>query len=98
METLYGHMSRFAAGIHPGVHVNQGQMIGYVGATGRATGPHLHFEVRIDEKPVNPLAVRATGGRQLSGKDLVAFRTTRDKVVAMMKSAPSAVDVADAQQ
>jgi murein DD-endopeptidase MepM/ murein hydrolase activator NlpD len=96
MQTLYGHMSRFAAGIREGVHVNQGQVIGYVGSTGRSTGPHLHFEVRLNDKPVNPLAVRPTGGRQLAGKDLIAFHTTRDKVVAMMQSAPSAVDVAQA--
>jgi murein DD-endopeptidase MepM/ murein hydrolase activator NlpD len=89
LETLYGHMSRFAAGIHDGVHVNQGQVIGYVGSTGRSTGPHLHFEVRIDNKPVNPLAVRATGGSQLAGKDLANFRAQREKLTALMETAPS---------
>jgi len=89
LETLYAHMSRFAAGIHEGVHVNQGQVIGYVGSTGRSTGPHLHFEVRIDDKPVNPLAVRATGGNQLEGKDLVSFKAQREKLVALMDKAPS---------
>ena len=96
LETLYGHMSRFAAGIREGVHVNQGQVIGYVGATGMATGPHLHFEVRIDDHPVNPNVVRSTGGKQLAGKDFNAFKANRDKVLAMMKQAPSATDVADA--
>lgn len=89
LETLYGHMSRFATGIHEGVHVNQGQVIGYVGSTGRSTGPHLHFEVRIDDKPVNPLAVRATGGSQLAGKDLTNFKALREKLVALMETAPS---------
>ena len=89
LETLYAHMSRFAAGIHEGVHVNQGQVIGYVGSTGRSTGPHLHFEVRIDDKPVNPQAVRATGGSQLEGKDLVSFKAQREKLVALMDKAPS---------
>ncbi|MBG1232672.1 M23 family metallopeptidase [Aestuariivirga litoralis] len=98
LETLYAHMSRFAAGIRDGVHVNQGQVIGYVGATGRATGPHLHFEVRINDRPVNPTAVRSTGGRQLAGKDFASFKANRDKVLAMMQNAPSAVDVADASK
>lgn len=96
LETLYAHMSRFAAGIRNGVHVNQGQVIGYVGATGQATGPHLHFEVRINDRPVNPTAVRTTGGKQLAGKDFANFKANREKVLAMMQKAPSAVDVANA--
>jgi len=96
LQTLYGHMSRFAAGIREGGHVNQGQVIGYVGSTGRSTGPHLHFEVRVDDRPVNPMTVRSAGGRQLAGKDLVAFRSTKEKVVAMMQNAPSANEVAQA--
>ena len=96
-QTLYGHMSRFAAGIHEGVHVNQGQVIGYIGSTGRSTGPHLHFEVRIDDRPINPNSVRATGGRQLTGKDLVAFRAQRDRIIAMMDK-PANVAQAGATQ
>lgn len=97
-QTLYGHMSRFAAGIHPGVQVNQGQIIGYVGATGRATGPHLHYEVRVDEEPVNPLTVRATGGRQLAGKDFDSFRSNRTKIADLMENAPSSDKVAQTAQ
>ena len=96
LQTMYAHMSRFAAGIREGVHVNQGQVIGYVGTTGRSTGPHLHFEVRIDDRPVNPMSVRAVGGRQLAGRDLSNFRAQRDKVLAMMEKAPSANAVAQA--
>lgn len=95
-KTLYGHMSRFADGIRPGVHINQGQVIGYVGSTGRSTGPHLHYEVRINDRPTNPLLIRATGGRQLAGKDLENFRSNKIKVLALMQDAPSAGRVAQA--
>ena len=97
-KTLYGHLSRFADGIRPGVRVNQGQVIGYVGSTGRSTGPHLHYEVRINDHPTNPMLIRASGGRQLAGKDLMAYRINKDRIVAMMKDAPSAVQVAQTNQ
>ncbi len=96
LQTMYAHMSRFAAGIREGTHVNQGQVIGYVGTTGRSTGPHLHFEVRYDDKPVNPMSVRGAGGHQLAGRDLANFRAQRDRVIAMMQKAPSANEVAQA--
>jgi murein DD-endopeptidase MepM/ murein hydrolase activator NlpD len=93
-ETVYAHMSRIPTTIKPGVAVRQGQVIGFVGSTGRSTGPHAHFEIRIDGKPVNPLKVKATGGRQLTGKILAAFRQHMQKIVAMMKAAPDATRVA----
>lgn len=95
-KTMYAHMSRFAQGIRSGVHVNQGQVIGYVGSTGRSTGPHLHYEVRMNDRPTNPTAIRATGGKQLAGKDLQKFRANKIKVLAMMQDAPSASQVAQA--
>jgi murein DD-endopeptidase MepM/ murein hydrolase activator NlpD len=97
-ETLYAHMSKLAAGIHEGSKVNQGQIIGYVGATGRATGPHLHYEVRVGGHPINPLNVKATGGRQLAGKEMQKFKSYKQKLLAMMQSAPSATQVAQAGQ
>ncbi|HOG16271.1 MAG TPA: peptidoglycan DD-metalloendopeptidase family protein [Syntrophales bacterium] len=57
-RTYYGHLSGIAKGIRTGTHVEQGQLIGYVGATGLATGPHLHYEMRISDKPLNPLSVK----------------------------------------
>jgi murein DD-endopeptidase MepM/ murein hydrolase activator NlpD len=97
-ETLYGHMSRLADGIIPGAAVRQGQVIGYVGATGRATGPHLHYEVRVANRPVNPMRIKASGGRQLAGRDLKSFDELKNRIVAMMKVAPSGTRVAQAQQ
>jgi murein DD-endopeptidase MepM/ murein hydrolase activator NlpD len=97
-KTLYAHMSRLAAGIRSGAHVNQGQVIGYVGTTGRSTGPHLHYEVRVSDRPVNPTAIRAAGGKQLAGKDLQNFRNIKARVVAMMQTAPTSTQLAQAGQ
>ena len=76
----YGHMSRFAAGLHVGSHVRQGQVIGYVGATGRATGPHLHYEVHVNEVQVNPLSIKMEPGRKLAGTDLTAFDAATEEI------------------
>jgi murein DD-endopeptidase MepM/ murein hydrolase activator NlpD len=95
-ETLYAHMSRIASGIKAGTQVNQGQVIGYVGATGQATGPHLHYEIRVKGKPVNPMEVKAAGGRKLSGDMLAAFEAHKQKLVAMMRTAPASTQLAQA--
>ncbi len=68
-ETLYAHMSKLAAGVRRGAKVNQGQIIGYVGSTGRSTGPHLHYEVRVNNRPVNPTRIKAAGGKQLAARN-----------------------------
>jgi murein DD-endopeptidase MepM/ murein hydrolase activator NlpD len=75
IETKYGHMSRIAA--YAGEVVHRGQVIGYVGSTGLSTGPHLHFEVLKNGRPVNPKSVASIGGGgpgQLAGAQLVAFQ------------------------
>ena len=97
-ETLYAHMSRLADGIRPGGKVRQGQVIGYVGSTGRSTGPHLHYEVRVNDRPVNPTRVKASGSQQLAGKDLKTFKQLQTKVAAMMKTAPSGTQVAQVEE
>lgn len=72
-STLYAHQSRFAKGLKKGAKVSQGDLIGYVGATGWATGPHLHYEFRISNKPVDPLSVDLPVARALEGPDRDAF-------------------------
>ncbi len=72
-ETYYGHLSAFAPGIRPGRAVSQGDVIAYVGATGIATGPHLHYEVRIAGKPYNPLSVKLPGSPPLAAAQRARF-------------------------
>ena len=97
-ETLYAHMSKLAAGIRTGTKVNQGQIIGYVGATGRVTGPHLHYEVRVAGRAVNPQQVKSSGSKQLAGQDLRKFKLYKQRVVALMQSTPPTTQVAQAGQ
>jgi len=73
-STAYGHMKSFAKGIRPGVSVTQGQIIAYVGSTGRSTGPHLHYEIIQNGKRINPLTAKAAAGADLSGKNLQNFK------------------------
>ncbi len=73
-ETAYGHMTGFAKGMAAGVRVHQGQVIGYVGMTGLATGPHLHYEVRKNGTPINPVEFSMPVGPKLAGRELKKFR------------------------
>jgi len=74
-STLYGHMSRFHRGMRVGKHVNQGQVIGYVGSTGRATGPHLHYEFRINGVFRNPLTVKLPDAKPINSAYVQDFET-----------------------
>jgi murein DD-endopeptidase MepM/ murein hydrolase activator NlpD len=78
LATVYGHLSAFAPGIEPGVRVEQGEVVGFTGMTGRTTGPHLHFELLSNGRPTNPIGNPATKRGQLRGPDLERLR----KVVA----------------
>lgn len=82
-STGYAHMNSFARGIKPGARVKQGQVIGYVGSTGRSTGPHLHFEIVKNGKKVDPLKVKAATGNNLSGKELNLFKAEMKKIMAL---------------
>jgi murein DD-endopeptidase MepM/ murein hydrolase activator NlpD len=77
-STAYGHMSRFASGMRRGLKVSQGEIIGYVGATGWATGPHLHYEFRVANQPRDPLKVDIPSALPLAGTELQHFRSVAD--------------------
>lgn len=81
-ETAYGHMQRFASGIRPGVTVRKGQIIGYVGNTGRSTGPHLHFEIIRHGQRINPLKAAVATGNDLGGRQLAEFKRVMAQINA----------------
>jgi murein DD-endopeptidase MepM/ murein hydrolase activator NlpD len=81
--TAYAHISRFAKGLHVGSRVHQGDVIAYVGATGRATGPHLHFEVLVNGSQVNPTSVKLPSGSKLAGNDLKKFKAAMGEMIAL---------------
>jgi murein DD-endopeptidase MepM/ murein hydrolase activator NlpD len=79
-ETAYGHMTAFARSTQPGARVRQGQVIGYVGSTGLSTGPHVHYEILVNGRFVDPLRVKLPRGRVLDGPVLAGFDKERDRV------------------
>jgi murein DD-endopeptidase MepM/ murein hydrolase activator NlpD len=93
--TGYGHLSRFAPGIHAGSHVRQGQIVAYSGSTGESTGPHLHYEIFVHGTQVNPLSVKVAKGRILQGRELREYQIARLHTDATLASMPLETKVAD---
>lgn len=97
LATVYGHLSGFARGLQPGMMVSRGDVIGYVGSTGRSTGAHLHFELQVDGKPVNPITHPELKRAQLRGSDFERFRrqVAASLVERELEIRPAAVSVGD---
>jgi murein DD-endopeptidase MepM/ murein hydrolase activator NlpD len=93
--TTYSHMSGFARGLREGSRVRQGQVIGYVGNTGLSTGPHLHYEVLVNDTFVDPLSIKLPRNRELDQKQLAEFKRERERIDELMRKAPTATRVAD---
>jgi murein DD-endopeptidase MepM/ murein hydrolase activator NlpD len=90
-ETAYGHMSAYARGIQEGKQVRQGQVIGFVGSTGLSTGSHLHFEIRINDRFVDPMRIKLPRGRELHGPELAAFEQERTRIDDIVSRKPSRI-------
>ncbi|MBV8168909.1 MAG: peptidoglycan DD-metalloendopeptidase family protein [Alphaproteobacteria bacterium] len=95
--TAYAHMSRFGPGIKKGTVVRQGQIVGYVGATGLATGPHLHYEVLVNDHQINPMSVKMPAGRQLAGAELKRFNGAMGEIERKLRALPDPFTVASAK-
>lgn len=90
-STAYGHLSKIGKGIRSGGKVSQGDLIGLVGSTGISTGPHLHYEVKVNGRLINPLSVKAVADKAIPKKQMQAFAALRDEVQGKLAAAETAV-------
>ncbi|MCK9916226.1 M23 family metallopeptidase [Microbacteriaceae bacterium K1510] len=90
-ETAYGHMSAYARGMDEGKRVRQGQVIGFVGSTGLSTGSHVHYEIRINGRFVDPMRIKLPRGRELQGSVMASFDKERERLDGLMARKPARV-------
>ena len=88
-ETAYGHLTAYARGLDVGSHVRQGQIIGFVGSSGLSTGTHVHFEIIVNDRFVDPMRIKLPRGRVLAGATLTIFEHERDQLDAVLARASS---------
>ncbi|MGY9016440.1 MAG: peptidoglycan DD-metalloendopeptidase family protein, partial [Rhodospirillales bacterium] len=96
-KTAYGHMKSLARGMRKGKRVRQGQVIGYVGTTGRSTGPHLHYEILQGGRQVNPRRLKMPSGRQLKSSELLRFKLIRKSIDRKFAGLAPKENLADAK-
>ena len=90
-ESAYGHMSAFARATEEGKRVRQGQVIGFVGSTGLSTGSHVHYEIRVNGRFVDPMRIKLPRGRELQGPMLASFEQERERLDGIMARKPARV-------
>ena len=95
-ETAYGHMSAFAKGMEVGKRVRQGQVIGFVGSTGMSTGAHVHYEILVNGRFVDPMRIKLPRGRSLEGPIMASFEKERDRLDAQMAGRGGGARISDA--
>jgi murein DD-endopeptidase MepM/ murein hydrolase activator NlpD len=91
-QSAYSHLSKFAAGVAPGVKVRQSQIIGYSGNTGFSTGPHLHYEVLVNNQFVDPMSIQVPRERRLTGRQLTEFQKERARIEDLLRRQPVRVE------
>jgi len=96
-KTAYAHLKSYARGVRRGKRVKQGQIIGYIGTSGRSTGPHLHYEILKNNRQINPLSLRLPTGRKLKKKALARFEATRLQTNTLMAAIPVTEKVASSR-
>lgn len=96
-KTAYAHLSRHASGLKEGMRIQQDQVIGYVGSTGRSTGSHLHYEIIVNNRRVNPMKLRMPTGRRLTASMRRAFMTEKKRIDLLMNAAPVSTQIASAK-
>jgi len=95
-ETAYGHMSAFAKGMEVGKRVRQGQIIGFVGSTGMSTGAHVHYEILVNGRFVDPMRIKLPRGRSLEGPVMASFEKERDRLDVQMAGRGGGARISDA--